>query len=216
MAAKRKSWLGEFWRPLAALLLWVLGMVPLIAAPPLLPSFAETRIGGLTTFPVDCIPAAPLFPSDLTRACGPPLYDLASDCSVAANSVGASSRLVPGGGLMAHEGAGGHLLARHLGQTDAQLSARLAAQPRLPAASTFGARTEAEAAVAGAFDHNAAQLSTWTAGGANGRLVLNAPFPGGSVMFPGASASVPGTGVRVVLQGNGSGGYHVLTGFPTP
>ena len=86
MAAKKKSWLGEFWRPLAALLLWVLGMVPLIAAPPLLPSVAETRIGGLTAFPVDCIPAAPLFPSDLTRACGPPLYDVASECSVAAKS----------------------------------------------------------------------------------------------------------------------------------
>ena len=85
MAAKRKSWLGEFWRPLAALLLWVLGMVPLIAAPPLL-SLVETRVGGLTAFPVDCIPAAPLFPSDLTRACGPPLYDLASECSVAAKS----------------------------------------------------------------------------------------------------------------------------------
>ena len=51
MAAKEKSWLGEFWRPLAALLLWVLGMVPLIAAPPLLPSVAETRIGGLAAFP---------------------------------------------------------------------------------------------------------------------------------------------------------------------
>jgi hypothetical protein len=85
MAAKRKSWLGEFWRPLAALLLWVLGMVPLIAAPPLLSSVVETRIGGLTAFPVDCIPAVPLFSSDLTRACGPPLYDLASGCSVAAN-----------------------------------------------------------------------------------------------------------------------------------
>ena len=86
MAAKRKTWLGEFWRPLAALLLWVLGMVPLIAAPPLLPSLAETRIGGLTAFPVDCIPAAPLFSSDLTRACGPPLYDSTSGCSVAAKS----------------------------------------------------------------------------------------------------------------------------------
>jgi hypothetical protein len=85
-AAKRKSWLGEFWWALAALLLWVLGMVPLIAAPPLLSSLAETRVGGLTAFPADCIPAVPLFSSDLTRACGPPLYDLASGCSVAANS----------------------------------------------------------------------------------------------------------------------------------
>jgi len=85
-AAKRKSWLGELWRPLAALLLWAVGIVAAYAAPPLLPSLAETRIGGLTAFPVDCIPAVPLFSSDLTRACGPPLYDSASGCSVAAKS----------------------------------------------------------------------------------------------------------------------------------
>jgi Deoxyribonuclease NucA/NucB len=86
MAAKGKSWLGEFWRPLAALLLWVLGMVPLIAAPPLLPSLAETRVGGVTAFPVDCIPAAPLYPSDLHRVCGPPLEEVASGSPVAPKS----------------------------------------------------------------------------------------------------------------------------------
>ena len=86
MAAKEKSWLGMLWRPLAALLLWVLGMVPLIAAPPLLPSLTETRVGGVTAFPVDCIPAAPLYPSDLHRVCGPPLEEVASGSPVAPNS----------------------------------------------------------------------------------------------------------------------------------
>ena len=84
MAAKRKSWLGEFWRPLAALLLWVLGMVPLIAAPPL-PSLAETRIGGLQPVPQVIAPADLLLSLDLHPACGPPLYDFASGCSVAPN-----------------------------------------------------------------------------------------------------------------------------------
>jgi len=101
MAAKGTSWLGEFWRPLAALLLWVVGLVPAIAAPPLLPVLAETRVGGLTAFPVDCIPAVPLFSSDLTRACGPPLYDSASGCSVAANRATLTNldaaRRAPGG-----------------------------------------------------------------------------------------------------------------------
>ncbi len=60
------------------------------------------------------------------------------------------SHLVPGGGLAAHEAAGGHLLARHLGQTQADLAARLAAQPRLGAASTFASRAQAEAAISGA------------------------------------------------------------------
>ena len=86
MAAKGRSWLGELWRPLAALLLWVLGMVPLIAAPPLLPSLAETRVGGVTAFPVDGIPAAPLYPSDLHRVCGPPLEEVASGSPVAPKS----------------------------------------------------------------------------------------------------------------------------------
>lgn len=144
------------------------------------------------------------------------LFRSADEVVDAANSAGASSRLAPGGGLLAHENAGGHLLARHVGQTDAQLAARLAGNPRLPAASSFATRAEAEAAVAGAFDHNAAQVANWVGGGANGRLVLNAPFSGGSVLQSGASAAAPGTGVRVVLQGNGSGGYNVLTGFPTP
>ena len=87
MAAKGKSWLGEFWRPLAALLLWVLGMVPLIAAPTL-PSLAETRIGGLQPIPQVIAPAELLLSLDLHRACGPPLYDVASGCSVAAKSGG--------------------------------------------------------------------------------------------------------------------------------
>jgi hypothetical protein len=86
MAAKRKSWLGELWRPLAALLLWVLGMGPLIAAPPL-PSLAETRVGGLTILPADFIQASSLLTIESHRACAPPLYDLASGCSVAANRV---------------------------------------------------------------------------------------------------------------------------------
>ena len=45
---------------------------------------------------------------------------------------------------------------------------------------------------------------------------VNAPFSGGSVLVRGASSPAAGTGVRVVLQGNGSGAYHVLTGFPVP
>jgi len=63
---------------------------------------------------------------------------------------------------------------------------------------------------------NASQVSNWVAAGARGRLVVNAPFSGGSVLVRGASSPSAGTGVRVVLQGNGSGAYHVLTGFPVP
>jgi len=86
MAAKRKSWLGEWWRSLAALLLWAVGVVAAHAAPPLLPSLAETRVGGLQPSAEIIAPADLLLSLELHRACGPPLYDCASDCSVAAKS----------------------------------------------------------------------------------------------------------------------------------
>ena len=129
---------------------------------------------------------------------------------------GAFSRIVPGGGLAAHEAAGGHLLARHVGQTEAALSARLAAQPRISAASSFLSRAEAEAGASAVLDARAADLATWVGGEARGRLVLDAPFSGGMVMQRGASAATGGSGVRLVLQGNGAGGWNILTGFPTP
>jgi RHS repeat-associated protein len=135
---------------------------------------------------------------------------------VAAEETGTFSRLAQPGGLTGSENAGGHLLARHVSLTDADLAARLSSQSGITTASTFATRAEAEAAVARALDVNAAKVSTWTGAGANGRLVLNAPFSGGSVLQRGAAAAIRATGVRVVLQGNGSGGYYILTGFPTP
>lgn len=117
---------------------------------------------------------------------------------------------------MAHEAQGKHLLARHLGQTEISACLATSLQSRLSAASTFGTRAEAEAAVSHAFEHNASALSSWLSNGAQGRQVLNASWAGGTVLQRGASSAVPGTGVRVVLRGNGSGGYHTLTGFPTP
>ena len=46
--------------------------------------------------------------------------------------------------LAAEEAAGGHTIARHVGRTEAQLRQRLAAQPGIPAASTFASREVAE------------------------------------------------------------------------
>lgn len=126
------------------------------------------------------------------------------------------SRLVPGGGLAAHEAAGGHLLAKHVGQTGADLAARLAAQPRLSAASTFVSRTEAEAAMSGLLSARVADVNAWVAAGARGRLVLDGAFSGGAVLRRGSSVAVPGTGVRAVLEGTGGGGWRIITGYPTP
>src|SRR5262249_37767571 len=73
--------------------------------------------------------------------------------------------------LAAHEAAGGHLIAKHVGKTLADLAARLSAQPGIPAASTFASIAEAEAGVSAVLGARAAQLLAWVSAGAQGRLV---------------------------------------------
>ncbi len=126
------------------------------------------------------------------------------------------SRLVPGGGLAAHEAAGGHLLARHVSWTESQLLARLTAEPRITAASTFLTRAEAELGVSAVLDARASEVATWVSSGARGQLVLRAPFTGGAVLQRGATAVVPATNATVVLRGTGGGGWRIHTGYPTP
>lgn len=70
----------------------------------------------------------------------------------------------PVGGLATHENAGGHLLALHVGHTDAQLAARLSSQPRISGASTFTSRAVAVNAVSGALDANEGAIQTWLRG----------------------------------------------------
>jgi RHS repeat-associated protein len=129
------------------------------------------------------------------------------------------SRLVPGGGLQAHENAGGHTLQRHVGKRDSFLRRRLNPQKGrgIKTASTFTSRREAEGAISGALDHGQGRLDSWVQGGAPRRLTIDAPFSGGRVMARGRDDEPSAAkGVRVVLQGHKSGGWHILTGFPTP
>jgi hypothetical protein len=119
-----------------------------------------------------------------------------------------------GGGLAAHEAAGGHTLARHVGRTATQLDARLAAEPHLRMASSFATQAEAEAAATTIMSQNAARIAEWVSAGAQGRLPITGAFSGGLIRIPGGY-SATGTSATFVLLGNGSGGYHILTGFPT-
>jgi RHS repeat-associated protein len=89
------------------------------------------------------------------------------------------SRLVPGGGLSAHEAFGGHTLARHVAQSgspeaviQAALAARLATDASIPAASTFASRAVAEKAILEALEANQGALCTWLSG-SKARLVLS-------------------------------------------
>ena len=117
--------------------------------------------------------------------------------------------------LAAHEAAGGHLLDRHVGKTLQDLADRLVAQPYIPRASTFGSLAEAEGAAAAVLTQNSSAIAAWTASGANGKLAIDAAFSGGTVLERTSEVTV-GTAARLVLRGNGAGGFFVLTGFPLP
>ncbi|WP_441958369.1 RNase A-like domain-containing protein [Mycolicibacterium houstonense] len=117
--------------------------------------------------------------------------------------------------LEASENTGGHLIERHVGQTVEDLSARLDAT-RLPVVSSFGTVDEAASAVSAALQHNRQVVDEWISSGAVGKVELDAPFSGGEVLRRGSTEAVGGSGVRVVLKGDGTGGWYVLTGFPTP
>lgn len=110
----------------------------------------------------------------------------------------------------------GHMKDKHLVDANTYLADRLINNPQMTTASTFNTYEEAERAVATALRENMDKILTWSAEGATGRLALNIPFSGGSVLQRGATHSVIGTGARMVLEGDGAGGWTLLTGFPTP
>ena len=116
--------------------------------------------------------------------------------------------------LLAHsESSGGHLIERHIAQSPADLATRLETS-NLQTASTFATADEAALAVSTALQQNQQLLEDWVANGALRKLELDAPFNGGTVMERGATDATSGTSVRVVLKGDGNGGWYVLTGFP--
>ncbi|WAI84905.1 MULTISPECIES: RNase A-like domain-containing protein [Achromobacter] len=132
----------------------------------------------------------------------------------------AFSRIVIGGGLQAHENVGGHLLLKHVGQTESSLLSRLGQEPRISASSSFYTRAVAEDVVSKVLESNHTKISEWVSGRRN-RLILEYN-PASSTEFVGISV-VRGTekaldvsNARVVLQRNSSMpfGYNVLTGFP--
>jgi RHS repeat-associated protein len=130
-----------------------------------------------------------------------------------------ASRIVPGGGLTAHEKVGGHLLAKHLGLTDSQLAARLAAEPRISGSSSFGSRTLAESGVSAALNAEQPAIKSWLSGSGS-RMVVNHNTGNnvGRTLSRGAPSAVDSQAVRVVLQRDASfpGGFRIITGFPTP
>jgi RHS repeat-associated protein len=129
---------------------------------------------------------------------------------------GAASRIVPGG-LSASERAEGHLLARHVGQTEAQLMSRALTDPTTRGvASSFFSRASAEAAASQALEANAGRIGSWLSG-SGGRLTIEGAMNSGvGRVVTSEGASIVSSSSRFVLQRSASapGGFYFVTGFP--
>jgi len=129
------------------------------------------------------------------------------------------NNLVPGGGLTAHESAGGHTLARHLGLTETELANRLTAQIALPRASSFTNRETAEQAISDAIDANQTQINNWLAGtAARLQIQYTAANSIGITLTRSATSTVPAQNLQIILRRDSTVplGYYILTAYPEP
>jgi len=131
-----------------------------------------------------------------------------------------SSRLVPGGGLAAHEGTAtdrGHTLLKHVGKTPKQLAARFANEPNITWSSSFTDRRTAEAATAEILDHHQLAIAHWLAS-PRGTLILKSSLGReiGKSMSVGGTIVSASSGLVVLRKENTMLGYYIRTAFPTP
>lgn len=123
--------------------------------------------------------------------------------------------------LESQEAAGGHTISRHVGKADQWLVARLAEQPKIPAASSFTDLPKARLSIRAALAEHRARINNWAASaGQNKKRAWD--YDGryfiGRVIERGAGAGGPerSTDLKVVLQADGQGGCTLLTAYPTP
>jgi len=112
------------------------------------------------------------------------------------------THLVPGGGLMAHEGlGGGHTLAKHVGKSEEFLRNRLATEPDLDNASTFFDRQTAENSLARLLHDNNPEVQRWLQGRRYSfALVGSMPQPVGIVIPRQGAGPVEATAVKLILR----------------
>ncbi|AXI60638.1 type IV secretion protein Rhs [Pseudomonas kribbensis] len=141
---------------------------------------------------------------------------LSCNCPGDISAEGPYSEIVPGGGLEAHESRGGHAIARHVDRSEAQLRARLAAEPNIPIASTFINRSEAEAALSNVIRNNKVTIDNFLQGNAS-KLVINEQVstPAGVGVVRQSGRLEPLSSIRLVLRRDAASplGYFILTGF---
>jgi Bacterial CdiA-CT RNAse A domain len=119
------------------------------------------------------------------------------------------------------EAAGGHILRKHVGQSDEQLRERLEQERHITGASTYTDRATAEHAVGAAIAQSQSRIQRWLySSGGHPNLVLDydSETPIGRTMNRGENQSRPCAHVLVVLKYDlkysGPNSYYVLTSYP--
>ncbi|MGY0634639.1 RNase A-like domain-containing protein [Luteimonas sp. A478] len=125
---------------------------------------------------------------------------------------------VPGGGLQAHEDAGGHLIDRHVGKSEQWLVDRVR-NDNISAASSFRDLPEAEYFVAQTLGEHSGDIEAWLDGKGGNRLVVDARFDAttGISVARGQDHAEDVFSVRVVLERSDrlDIGYRIITGYPS-
>ncbi len=143
----------------------------------------------------------------------PHVYFSASPNARVTNDINTS----PPRDLSQDEAAGGHILRKHVGQTDDQLRERLEREPRITGASTYTDRPTAEHAVGAAIAQSQERIERWlNRSGGHPNLVLDydSEAPIGRTINRGENQSRPCAHALIVLKYSGPQQYYVLTSYP--
>jgi hypothetical protein len=119
--------------------------------------------------------------------------------------------------LSQDEAAGGHILRKHVGQSDDELRERLQRERRITGASTYTDRPAAEHAVGAAIAHSQNRIQNWlNRSGGHPNLVLDydSETPIGRTINRGENQSRPCSHALVILRYAGPDNYYVLTSYP--
>ncbi|QBG55095.1 hypothetical protein D2M30_0744 [Bacillus amyloliquefaciens] len=133
---------------------------------------------------------------------------------------GDSSPLAPGGGLVAHEAKGGHLIERHVGKSDQELMKRLEkskmSNKKISGSSSFKDRATAEKVANITLSDNKDKIEKWLNSDVKKPLVLS--YKGSEVLGRGITKGTVEisdlTNAKIILKKNNDGSF-ILTGYPT-
>jgi len=133
------------------------------------------------------------------------------------SQAGAKNAAGPVRDLSQDEAAGGHVLRKHVGRSDAELRERLEEERHISGASTYTDRATAEHVIGAVISQSQGRIEHWlsrTGGHANLVLDYDSDQPIGRTMNRGDRESRPYSHAIVVLRYDPPDSYHVLTSYP--